>query len=195
MFNLFIQWRYVLFASLLAGELSFILSPFPAYPANIFPASGLLTSTSTELSTSGLLPTFSILQTIFPNRVPYQHILFLHQCFMFLSVALSRVVPQFIFIFGNGNSDVKKLDPVEKEIWERVYSTIAIADREGGLTLLYAKHCHSFLRISFHHPAHPPSIRVRETEFCVKPVSSSYARPDGAPHGGQNQGGLRRDYT
>ncbi len=50
---------------------------------------------------------------------------------MFLSVALSRVVPQFIFIFGNGNPDAKKLDPVEKEIWERVYSTIAVADREG----------------------------------------------------------------
>jgi hypothetical protein len=80
----------------------------------------------------------SLLQAIFPNRVPYQHILFLHQLFMFLSVALSRVVPQFVFIFGDGTADARKLDALERDIWERIYGTIAIADREGKFYLCSA---------------------------------------------------------
>ena len=52
---------------------------------------------------------------------------------MFLSVALTRVVPQFIALLSDeGSSDVRKLDPVEREIWERISSTLAIADREGN---------------------------------------------------------------
>lgn len=62
------QWRYLLYFSLFATELSLILSP--------------LYNTSRSLITY-----------LFPTRVPYQHILFLHQLFMFLSIALSRVAP------------------------------------------------------------------------------------------------------
>lgn len=51
---------------------------------------------------------------------------------MFLSVALSRVVPRFIFLFGDGTADARKLDALERDIWERIYGTIAIADREGN---------------------------------------------------------------
>jgi len=51
---------------------------------------------------------------------------------MFLSVALSRVVPQFIFLLSeDGTSEGKQLDAVERAVWESLYKTLAIADREG----------------------------------------------------------------
>lgn len=125
-------WRWVLFGGLFAAELSLILSPFPAAPANIFPS--LSTSSSDTLSFFPSLT--SILQFFLRNTVPYQYILFLHQLFIFFSVGLSRVVPQFIFLFSDDSgSEGKKLDSVEREIWERVYSTIAIADREASIIL------------------------------------------------------------
>jgi len=40
------------------------------------------------------------------------------------------VVPQFIALLGD--EEVRKLDPVEREIWERISSTLAIVDREGN---------------------------------------------------------------
>ncbi|KDR75519.1 hypothetical protein GALMADRAFT_247963 [Galerina marginata CBS 339.88] len=138
-------WRYVLFAALFAGELSFILSPFPAASSNLTPPTSSffsflpsfsVPSPTDALSLSSIFPTTSFLQTIFPNRIPYQHILFLHQLFMFLSVALSRVVPQFIFLLSqDGNPDSKQLDAVERAIWERIYGTLAIADREASVIL------------------------------------------------------------
>ena len=36
---------------------------------------------------------YGLLGVLFPDRVAFQHVLFLHQLFVFLSVALSRVVP------------------------------------------------------------------------------------------------------
>ncbi|CAA7260548.1 unnamed protein product [Cyclocybe aegerita] len=133
-------WRYVLFAALLAGELSFILAPFPATSSNILPSRGYFFSTSPQNtlakpSSPLSFSSFSILQTFFPSRVPYQHILFLHQVFMFLSVALSRVVPTFIRLLSNDGTDGRKLTPLERSIWERIYGTIAIADREASIIL------------------------------------------------------------
>ncbi|PPQ88960.1 hypothetical protein CVT25_005059 [Psilocybe cyanescens] len=143
-------WRYVLFAALLAGELSFILSPFPASPSNINPPSPSLFSflrplspssaSSTALSLSSSLAPTSFLQTLFPQRIPYQHILFLHQVFMFLSVAVSRVYPRVLMLFSedgsvDANGNGKQLDAMEKAVWERVYGTLAIADREASVIL------------------------------------------------------------
>jgi len=55
---------------------------------------------------------------------------------MFLSVALTRVVPRFIALLSEeGNLDSRKLEPIEKEIWERIYATLAIADREASIVL------------------------------------------------------------
>ncbi|EEB94971.1 hypothetical protein MPER_06132, partial [Moniliophthora perniciosa FA553] len=77
-------WRFILFFSFLALELAFILypTPSPSTSATIFadPAAGLSFKT--------------IFYLIFPYRVPYQHIRFLHQVFMFLSIALTRVAPR-----------------------------------------------------------------------------------------------------
>ena len=63
--NLVYQWRYLLLVGLFASEL-FLAVGYDS------------------------IPIFSVL---LPHRVPFQHIRFLHQMFMFLSVALSRVIP------------------------------------------------------------------------------------------------------
>ena len=61
---------------------------------------------------------------------------------MFLSVALTRVVPQFIALLsGESSSAIRKLDPVEREIWERISSALAIADREGEFLFFLHMHC------------------------------------------------------
>ncbi|KAJ8093119.1 hypothetical protein PM082_020604 [Marasmius tenuissimus] len=70
-------WRYLLYWSFFALELAFILYPTPSSSSRI-----------TDLSFKNLF------HLVFPNRVPYQHVLFLHRVFMFLSVALSRVAPR-----------------------------------------------------------------------------------------------------
>ncbi|KAF8911627.1 hypothetical protein CPB84DRAFT_1958011 [Gymnopilus junonius] len=134
-------WRYVLFAALFAGELSFILSPFPAASSSIKPLSPHLFSflssgSANALSLPTSFPTASFLETIFPNRIPYQHILFLHQLFMILSVALTRVIPQFLVLLRVGTDpNTKQLDAAERAIWEQVYASLAIADREASLIL------------------------------------------------------------
>ncbi|KAF9477885.1 hypothetical protein BDN70DRAFT_79649 [Pholiota conissans] len=156
-------WRYVLFGALFAAELSFILSPFPSSPSDITPptASFLSFLSSSSPSSSLSIATFrtpSFLQTIFPNRVPYQHILFLHQIFMVLSVALSRVVPRIIFLLGDGASDTRKLNPLERDIWERVYGTIAIADREASIILHTILHSITPASKSPEKPYHHPTL-------------------------------------
>ncbi|KAI0067585.1 chaperone J-domain-containing protein [Artomyces pyxidatus] len=65
-------WRYALFFLFTASELSLLFSPSPS-------------------SINGA--SFSILSVVFPTRLPFQHIRLLHQVFMFLSIALSRVAP------------------------------------------------------------------------------------------------------
>jgi len=57
-------WRYLLYLVALASELSLILN----YPSTIW-------------------------SVVLPQRVPHQHVLFLHQIFIFFSVALSKVAP------------------------------------------------------------------------------------------------------
>lgn len=36
---------------------------------------------------------YGILEFVFPRRVAFQHVLFLHQIYIFMSVAVTRVVP------------------------------------------------------------------------------------------------------
>ncbi|CAK5266076.1 unnamed protein product [Mycena citricolor] len=79
-------WRYLLCFSLFVSELSLIVSPSPS----LVP-SGLLLGDPTEGPSNRTL-----LHLLFPRRVAYQHILFLHQLFLFMSIALSRVAPQFL---------------------------------------------------------------------------------------------------
>ncbi|KDQ56381.1 hypothetical protein JAAARDRAFT_132411 [Jaapia argillacea MUCL 33604] len=104
-------WRYLLFVALLASELSLILNPTPTRASEFEHASPSLTS---------------ILSSLFPQRLPYQHILFLHQLFIFLSVALSRVVPVLLpgaVAAGAGGGQVV----VEEKVWRNVMEKV------GGL--------------------------------------------------------------
>lgn len=59
-----LQWRYILFLAMFACELCLVLGHES-----------------------------SILKTLMPDQVPYQHVRGLHQLFVFLSLALSRVIP------------------------------------------------------------------------------------------------------
>lgn len=68
-----IQWRWILFFALLVCEYNLIISP--SDPTG---------------------PTGKLLAAAFPSRVAYQHILVLHQLFIFMSVAVSRVAPVFL---------------------------------------------------------------------------------------------------
>jgi hypothetical protein len=71
------QWRYLLYFAFLAVELSLLLSSSPVTTAGVVRMLGLL----------------------FPKRVVFQHVLFCHQVFVFLSIALSRIAP---VLWGDG---------------------------------------------------------------------------------------------
>ncbi len=65
----------------------------------------------------------NIFTYLFPNRITYQHVLFLHQLFLFFSVALSRVAP----LFSPPDDDPR----TEKAILEKTQILASMADREG----------------------------------------------------------------
>jgi len=92
-------WRYVLFFALFASELTLIVG---------YDAIGFLSA-------------------IFPFRVAFQHVLFLHQLFMFFSVAISRVFP-VLFPEPSG------IDPMDQRTYKPFLDRLAIlaqtADRE-----------------------------------------------------------------
>jgi hypothetical protein len=125
----FEQWRYLLYAALFVAEISLILSPSPSQvPSSFFSLPSPATSTYT---------THTILHTLFPKRLIHQHIRFLHQLFLFLSIALSRVVPVLIAAFGPPQMSSKE----EKEVIERISAMTGVADRESSImvhTLLHS---------------------------------------------------------
>ncbi|EIN06592.1 DnaJ-domain-containing protein [Punctularia strigosozonata HHB-11173 SS5] len=113
-------WRYILFFALFASELTLLLGPSPS------PASSPLASEA-SISPSGNLLTY-----LFPRRVPYQHVLFLHQIFMFMSVALSRVAPVlFPGMLDDGKLDTKVL----VQMLERIASLTKGLNHEAMMML------------------------------------------------------------
>ncbi|ESK97228.1 membrane associated [Moniliophthora roreri MCA 2997] len=130
-------WRFILFFSFLALELAFILypTPSPSTSATIFtdPAAGLSFKT--------------IFYSTFPYRVPYQHIRFLHQVFMFLSIALTRVAPR---LFPDDPRTEYQI------VLQHLEAMAGFADREASMML------HTEL-----HSIHPftPETRVPTTEM------------------------------
>lgn len=75
-----IQWRYLLFIGMFAIEMYLIVAPSPTGPRG----SGFV-----DEAPMPWMP----LESMFPQRVVYQHVELLHQVFIFLSVAVSRVAP------------------------------------------------------------------------------------------------------
>jgi hypothetical protein len=99
-----LQWRWILFFTLLVAEVALLTTPSPS------------------LSNRHI----TILHKFFPQRVVYQHILFLHQLFMFLNVALLRVTPYLIPVD-------EFADPrVEQALLDRTTALVNMADREGA---------------------------------------------------------------
>jgi len=92
-------WRYVLLFALLASELTLIVG----------------------YDTAGFL------SAVFPFRVAFQHVLFLHQLFMFFSIALSRVFPVLF-------SEPSGIDPMDERTYKPFLDRLAMlaqtADRE-----------------------------------------------------------------
>lgn len=76
------------------------------------------------ISDPAVQPThLTFLHVIFPNRVAFQHILFLHQLFVFLSIALSRVAPQLFPEIDESQAT--------RGLIERVRALAGLADRES----------------------------------------------------------------
>jgi len=122
-------WRYLLFVTLFATEMSLVLSA--------------------DRQTLG------ILGLLFPSRVVHQHVLFLHQVFMFLSVAVTRVVPTLIP--GLFMPDPNKLYAPFVQKLVAITSTL---DREITRALrmdLHAMHGDPLERINPDEPYHPSS--------------------------------------
>ncbi|KAK0493047.1 DnaJ-domain-containing protein [Armillaria luteobubalina] len=96
-------WRYVLYATFLFSEITLLVSPSP----------------STALSNP------SILHSFFPQRVAFQHVLFLHQLFFSLSVAVSRVAPRLF-------PELPDQSAIELE---KFHTLAGMADREASMLL------------------------------------------------------------
>ncbi|KAL0955700.1 hypothetical protein HGRIS_001921 [Hohenbuehelia grisea] len=109
-------WRYLLYATLFVAELALLLSPSPA-PASI----PFIASTFPDPTSSPSHRT--LLHVIFPERVAFQHVLFLHQLFVFLSVALSRVAPRLF----------PEPPKVDKQVVEHFAALASATDREASL--------------------------------------------------------------
>ncbi|KZT69625.1 DnaJ-domain-containing protein [Daedalea quercina L-15889] len=77
-------WRYLLFAAMFAYELKYILGPSPSSP-ELF--------SSVFLSEPGSASYAGVLAMLWPRRVAWQHVRFLHSLFVFSSAALSQVAP------------------------------------------------------------------------------------------------------
>jgi len=79
---------------------------------------------------------------------------------MFLSVALTRVVPTIISLLNKEGPESRQLEPFELAIWERIYGSLAVADREASVIL------HTILQsvnsINSTKPHHEPSLALMQ---------------------------------
>ncbi|KAH7883237.1 DnaJ-domain-containing protein [Phlebopus sp. FC_14] len=118
-------WRYLLFIGALGLELYLILAPSPS---NFRPSSFI-----------DQAPTRStIFNYLFPRRVAYQHVLLVHQIFIFMSVALSRVGPVLF-------SSLLPSDPAVEQQMVRV-----VAERFGMLAKTTERELSIMLNMELH---------------------------------------------
>ena len=88
-----LQWRYLLFLGVFGLELYLIVAPWP------IPSTG-----GGDRFVDAVRPEWGVLEGLFPQRVAYQHILLLHEVFLFVSVAVSRVAP---VLFGGVDGETE----------------------------------------------------------------------------------------
>lgn len=97
-------WRYNLFFTLVSLELLLILSP-----------------------------QYNVLASLFPTRVAYQHIRFLHQVFISLSIAITRIGPAVLPSFSGGTTTQAEWEQertVLHNVARRITEIAARLDRE-----------------------------------------------------------------
>ncbi|KAH7925301.1 DnaJ-domain-containing protein [Leucogyrophana mollusca] len=142
-------WRYLLFLALFASELYLLLSPSP-----------IASSPSTHMFVDAAPPTTTILDALFPRRVIYQHILFLHQIFFFMSVALSRVAP---VLFPSLMKDDPAVDQhVVRAMAERMSVLAKSTERELSIILNMELHSLHDSRLDSASDALKPPEKLRE---------------------------------
>ena len=80
------QWRYILLSLVGVYEMLFLLNPSPAPAATSSISSALFADPALGTQTS-------LFSALWPRRVAYQHVRFLHSLFVLCSFALSNIVP------------------------------------------------------------------------------------------------------
>ncbi|KAF9243188.1 DnaJ-domain-containing protein [Melanogaster broomeanus] len=78
-------------------------------------------------------PHTTLFDTLFPRRVVYQHVLFLHQIFFFMSVGLSRVAP--VLFAGLMRVDGEVEEGAVRAMGERIGELAKGVDRELSIML------------------------------------------------------------
>lgn len=84
-----------------------------------------------------------MLGTLFPQRVPFQHVLLLHQLFMFASVAVTRVAPVLFPPGPPGTEGGVDLDPrMLDAAAEKLLQLSKNANQEGLFAIYLLKPWH-----------------------------------------------------
>ena len=88
---------------------------------------------------------------------------------MFLSVALTRVVPTIVSLSHKEGPESRQLEPFELAIWERIHGTLAVADREASVIL------HTILQ-SVNPANHPTEAHHDPSLALMQPLSPEKTR-------------------
>lgn len=84
---------------------------------------------------------------------------------MFLTVALTRVVPRIVSLLSMEGPDSRQLEPFELAMWQRIYGTLAIADREASVILhTILESVHPTNQTKTYHDSSLASMRPLSTE-------------------------------
>ncbi|KAH9920917.1 uncharacterized protein B0H18DRAFT_828073, partial [Fomitopsis serialis] len=110
-------WRYLLFAGMLAYELKCILGPSLSPPDSL---------SSVFLSEPGSTSRVGFLAVLWPRRVAWQHVRFLHSLFIFSSAALSQVAP---VLFPSSREDIDSAQ--FQALLQRIYFLASMINRDA----------------------------------------------------------------
>ncbi|KAG8877943.1 hypothetical protein FRB97_002908 [Tulasnella sp. 331] len=114
-------WRFLLFFYLLFAEFAISIEPTPMESSTMFPSR----STWTTLP----LP-ITFLRFIFPHWVPFQHVSFLHQLYIALSIAIARLGPVMWPDQGTAGGMSVKEELAWKAVVQKLVELTAHADSE-----------------------------------------------------------------
>jgi hypothetical protein len=150
----------------MASELALILGP-----SATLSGSGSISSTPTSARPPSSMQE-NLLVYIFPRRVAYQHILFLHQLFMFMSVAVSRVAPVLF------PPSIDEIDGIGTDL----KSLQAVVDKLDFASKAIHLECRFYLYLRAHRPLITPEVNhMLQTQLYS--VHSDLSKDDGVRFG------------